>query len=134
VSSDKSVPSFVNGLIAGAGAALALMSVAFLKMTAPLEGLPGFETTEIRVAILMGGIVAAVAAAYEFYGKKDDKKERGLKEKPKLSFVRPDKDPSHYIRRYLNEPEYKKWFDRNHPSYTIYEAAGISEVEYLESR
>ena len=65
--------SFVNGLLAGAGAVLALMSVAFVQMTAPLEGVMGFTSTEIRVAILLGGIVCAVAIGYEFYRKKEDK-------------------------------------------------------------
>ena len=68
-----SMLSFVNGIIAGAGAVLAIMSVAFIQMTAPLEGVMGFTTTEIRVAVLLGGIVCAVAVGYEFYRKKETK-------------------------------------------------------------
>ena len=124
------IPSFVNGVLAGAGGVLALMSVAFVHMTAPLEGVMGFTAIEVRAAIFLGAIVCVVAIGYEFYRKKEDKKPRGLKEKPKPSFIKPDKDPSHYIRRYLNEPEYQKWFDKNYPGYTIYEATGISEAEY----
>ena len=63
--------SFVNGIIAGAAAVLALMSVAFVQMVSPLEGVMGFTSTEIRVAILLGGIVCAAAVAYEFYRKKE---------------------------------------------------------------
>jgi len=53
-------------------------------------------------------------------------------QKPILSFVDPDKDPYHYLDRYRNELEYKNWFDINYPYYTIYEAVGLSESEYLE--
>ena len=66
-----SMLSFVNGIIAGAAAVLALMSVAFVYMVAPLEGVMGFTSTEIRVAILLGGIVCATAVGYEFYRKKE---------------------------------------------------------------
>ena len=49
-----------------------------------------------------------------------------------LGFVDPEKDPSHYVKRYLTEPKYKEWFDRNFPTYTIYDAIGITFVEYQE--
>jgi len=49
-------------------------------------------------------------------------------DKPLPSFVDPDKDPQHYINRYLTEPKYKEWFDSNYPEYTIYEAVGISKA------
>ena len=65
------MPSFVNGLIAGAGVALALMSYGFLQFVSPLENIQGVSTTEIRVAIFLGGLVTAVAIAYEFYSKKE---------------------------------------------------------------
>jgi len=67
------MPSFVNGLIAGAGVALALMSFGFLQFIAPLENIQGVSSTEIRVAIMLGGVVTAVAIAYEFYSKKETK-------------------------------------------------------------
>ena len=76
-----SMSSFVNGILAGAGAVLAIMSVAFVRMTAPLEGVMGFTTTEIRVAILLGGIVCAVAIGYEFYRKKQEKDQKALHQK-----------------------------------------------------
>ena len=41
-----------------------------------------------------------------------------------------DKEPEHYIERYTTEPEYKAWFDRNFPDYTIYEGIGITESQY----
>ena len=72
--SSNSLSSFVNGIIAGSGAVLAIMSVAFLQMLSPLEGTMGVTTTEIRVAILLGGIVCAVAVGYEFYNRKETKK------------------------------------------------------------
>ena len=49
-----------------------------------------------------------------------------------LPFVDLLKEPSHYIKRYLSEPEYKEWFDTNYPSYTIYEGIGISKFEFDE--
>jgi len=72
--SSESKLSFINGMIAGAGISLAIMSIAFLKMTGPLEGKMGFSTTEIRVAIFLGFIVFTVATLYEIYRKKDDNK------------------------------------------------------------
>ena len=41
-----------------------------------------------------------------------------------------DKEPEHYVERYITEPEYKAWFDRNFPDYTIYEGIGITESQY----
>ena len=70
-------PSFVNGLIAGAGIVLSLMSFGFLQFVQPLEGIQNVTTTELRVAIVMGAIVFVVAVANQYYNK-DDKK-------PKLS-------------------------------------------------
>ncbi|KAG2473438.1 MAG: hypothetical protein NPMRTH4_1340007 [Nitrosopumilales archaeon] len=69
MSSDSNL-SFVNGLIAGAGAVLALMSYGFLQFIEGLEFLRSVSTTELRVGIMLGGIVCAVAIGYEFYNKK----------------------------------------------------------------
>ena len=54
----------------------------------------------------------------------------------RLGFVDPEKDPSHYVKRYITEPKYKAWFDKNYPAYTIYEAIGITFAEYqaIESK
>ena len=68
--SSNSLSSFVNGLIAGAGIVLALTSYGFMKFTSSLGDLPGVTNTELRVAILLGGIVAAASIGYEFYTKK----------------------------------------------------------------
>ena len=67
--------SFVNGLVAGAGIALALMSYGFLQYIAPIENQQGVSSTEIRVAIMLGGIVAAVSIGYEYYSRKEEKKQ-----------------------------------------------------------
>ena len=64
----------MNGIIAGAVISLAIMSIAFLQMTGPLEGKMGFSTTEIRVAIFLGFIVFTIAVLYEIYRKKNDNK------------------------------------------------------------
>ena len=72
----QSKPSFMNGLIAGAGITLAIMSIAFLQMTGPLEGKMGFSTTEIRVAIFLGFVVFTVTILYEIYRKKYHSKNR----------------------------------------------------------
>ncbi len=36
-----------------------------------------------------------------------------------LSFVDPSKNPHDYLKRYLKEPKYKDWFNRNYPNFTI---------------
>jgi ribosomal protein L40E len=43
-----------------------------------------------------------------------------------------DEKPEHYVERYTTEPDYKAWFDRNFPDYTIYEGIGITELQYQE--
>jgi len=73
-SQDMSNSSFVNGLIAGAGIVLAIMSVGFLYFIAPIENQQGVSSTEIRVAIMLGGIVAAVSIGYEYYLNKNNSK------------------------------------------------------------
>jgi len=87
MSSDSNT-SFVNGLIAGAAAVLALMSFGFLQYVGQLENIQGVSTTELRVAIILGGMVSAVAIAYEFYGKKKlvkEQKEESEKNKTNVS-------------------------------------------------
>ena len=66
--------SFINGLIAGAGVALALMSYGFLLYIAPVENQQGVSSTEIRVAIMLGGLVAAASIGHEYYLKKSESK------------------------------------------------------------
>lgn len=70
----KSISSFVNGLITGAAAMLAIIFTVFLLRTAPLEGKLGFATTEIRVAIFLGTVVCVATIIYEAYNKKESKK------------------------------------------------------------
>jgi hypothetical protein len=41
-----------------------------------------------------------------------------------------DEKPEHYVERYITEPDYKAWFDRNFPDYTIYEGVGITQSQY----
>ena len=55
-------------------------------------------------------------------------------EKPILDFVDTNKDPTHYIDRYHNEPGYKIWFDENYPNYTIFEAVGVDEFAYVKTQ
>jgi len=66
--------SFINGLVAGAGIALALMSYGFLLYIAPVENQQGVSSTEIRVAIMLGGLVAAASIGYEYYLNKNESK------------------------------------------------------------
>jgi hypothetical protein len=44
------------------------------------------------------------------------------------------KDPHEYLKRYLKEPKYKGWFNRNYPNYTIYDAVGLSTSDYLSMK
>ena len=57
-----------------------------------------------------------------------------LNTKKTLSFVNDKKDPHEYIRRYLMESNYKDWFNRNYPNYTIYDAVGLSISDYLKMK
>ena len=65
---------------------------------------------------------------------KEEKPEPVIEEKPKtkpiLSFVDQNKDPAHYVKRYVNELEYQKWFNEHFPDYKIWEGIGISQQEY----
>ena len=54
--------------------------------------------------------------------------------KKTLNFVDPKKDPHEYLKRYLKEPKYKDWFNRNFPNYTIYDAVGLSISDYLSMK
>jgi hypothetical protein len=40
-------------------------------------------------------------------------------------FPDPAKDPQDYIDRYINEPKYREWFDKNFPDQSIYEVLGV---------
>ena len=51
--------------------------------------------------------------------------------KKTLNFVDENKDPYDYLKRYLKEPKYKDWFNRNYPDHTIYDAVGLSVSDYL---
>ena len=72
-----SLPSFINGILAGAGAVVAVMSFAFMQLVGKYEGIMGVTTAEIRVAIILGGIVCAAAVGYEFYRKRPIKAQQG---------------------------------------------------------
>jgi len=47
-----------------------------------------------------------------------------------LPFFDPSKGIKHYVERYTMEPDYKAWFERNYPDYTIYEGVGITQSQY----
>jgi hypothetical protein len=59
-------------------------------------------------------------------------KEQKIESKPILSFVDPEKDPSHYVKRYITEPAYKEWFETNFSDMTFADAIGISQQEYRD--
>ena len=61
----------------------------------------------------------------------ESQSEEEPKKKSVLGFVDPNKDPQYYIERYYNEPNYKEWFDRNYPNYTIEEAVGFESKTKL---
>lgn len=65
------------------------------------------------------------------HGKK--KRRFGSRERKPLDFVDPDRDPHTYIERYVREEDYRDWFDRNYPDYTIYEAVGLTESDLDEA-
>ena len=51
--------------------------------------------------------------------------------KKTMDFVDTKKDPHEYLKRYLKEPKYKDWFNRNYPNNTIYDAVGLSISDYI---
>ena len=57
------------------------------------------------------------------------KKRFGSRERKPLDFVDQNRDPHTYIERYVREEDYRDWFDRNYPDYTIYEAVGLRESD-----
>ena len=61
-------------------------------------------------------------------------KEVDLGIKKTLKFVDSKKDPNQYLKRYLMEPKYKDWFNRNYPNYTIYDAVGLHISDYLNMK
>ena len=65
------------------------------------------------------------------HGKK--KRRFGSRERKPLDFVDPNRDPHTYIERYVREEDYRDWFDRNYPDYTIYEAVGLTESDLDEA-
>ena len=71
--------SFVNGLIASGGIGLAIMSIGFLNFVAPLENQFGISGTELRVAIVLGGVVAVASIGYEYYLRKSSKTQDNIK-------------------------------------------------------
>jgi hypothetical protein len=70
---------------------------------------------------------------FEMNTKSNSMQEREREIKDKLSFVDPEKDLRDYIKRYVNEPTYKEWFDTSFPEYMFWEGIGISEEEYLKT-
>jgi len=62
--------TFVNGIIAGAGAVVAVMAFVFMQLVGKYEGVMGVSTGEMRAAVILGAIVSAAAVGYEFYRKK----------------------------------------------------------------
>ena len=51
--------------------------------------------------------------------------------KKTMDFVDTKKDPHEYLKRYLKEPKYKDWFNRNYPNNTIYDVVGLSISDYV---
>jgi len=52
----------------------------------------------------------------------------GIRQPP--PFVDPQRDPQHYVDRYMAEDSYREWFDGNFPQYSsIFEAVGLPEPE-----
>jgi len=68
--SGEKMVTFVNGIIAGAGAVVAVMAFVFMQLVAKYEGVMGVSTAEMRAAVILGAIVSAAAVGYEFYRKK----------------------------------------------------------------
>ena len=44
--------------------------------------------------------------------------------------MEPGEGPEHYVRKYLQDSDYKVWFHRTHPDITIFQGLGITESEF----
>ncbi len=75
MNSSESYVTFMNGIIAGAGAVVAVMSFVFMQLVSKYEGIMGVSTTEMSVGVVLGAIVCATTVGYEFYRKRTVKKE-----------------------------------------------------------
>ncbi|MFQ5941334.1 MAG: hypothetical protein ACE5KA_06525 [Nitrososphaerales archaeon] len=75
---DSDSTSFVNGILAGAGAVVAIMAFAFMQLVSRYEGIMGVTTVEMRAAIILGAIVCAAAVGYEFYRRRPIKAKQGV--------------------------------------------------------
>jgi len=76
--SSDSKTLIINGSIACAGAVLAIVSYGMLVSLGDVEA-HSVSTIELRVAILLGGIISAVAIGNQFYNRKERKKEQTQK-------------------------------------------------------
>ena len=72
--------SFINGVIAGAGAVVAIASAVLLTSYRSLEGILGFTTIEIRIGLFLGAIVCVIAIAYELQQRKIKSKSESVNE------------------------------------------------------
>jgi len=75
---------------------------------------------------LLGLIVSLLLTGFSVYA---DASSEIITEKPYPKFVDKNKNPQYYIDRYYNEIEYRVWFDRNYPNYTIEETVGYFDAE-----
>ena len=53
-----------------------------------------------------------------------------IDEKTVLEFVDENMPAKHYVKRYITETEYKKWFDVNYPEYQFWEGIGITQERF----
>ena len=49
-------------------------------------------------------------------------------------FIDPEKESQYYLDRYYNESDYKEWFDKNYPDYTIEQAIVIAIPDALSQK
>ena len=66
----ESMVTFVNGIIAGAGAVVSVMAFVFMQLVSRDEGIMGVSTGEMRAAVILGAVVCVAAVGYEFYRNK----------------------------------------------------------------
>ena len=53
-----------------------------------------------------------------------------IDEKTVLEFVDESMPAKHYVKRYITETEYKKWFDVNYSEYKLWEGIGITQERF----
>jgi len=93
------------------------------------------DSSSVKIGRNLGSITASIGAAENWERENESPKDSAPQQEEKIKFeskprvpdfVDPAKGAQYYIDRYNNEIEYRQWFQRNYPDYSIKDAIKIS--------